>query len=77
MSPATLHLFPVSARSSVVRCFGGEDKGLNIWNRILGVLYYIPRRDPAPRPAEPTVEARKLEHQYPHDLKVKYRGFQH
>ena len=25
----------------------------------------------------PTVEARKLEHQYPHGLKVKYRGSQH
>ena len=24
-----------------------------------------------------TVEARKLEHQYPHGLKVKYRGSQH
>ena len=25
----------------------------------------------------PTVEARKLEHQHPHGLKVKYRGSQH
>ena len=31
---------------------------------------------PYPKP-EPTVEARKLEHQYPHGLKVKYRGSQH